>query len=426
MDKFRSKKSLWSRFLAFLSSVFNGGTIRSRKESSYFMHHLNDVDKNSEIYNYAVHVVELCDESVDIIRRRLALIERQKIVDENIAGVECFNKLTDDDAEKLKALLDSYASQLRDKSVLKNQLEGFDRSLMYMKSIEGDANNAVPNIEEAEKKQRLLRQDLMYLESEKSELEYERENLGAGLKFTYTFSLVIVIVFGVAILSLGYSYFYMGNNILMPAAIVISLAILLAAAIYVFRRRIRFELSLNTKKQQRAGELINKKTAVYAHYTNFLNYEYNKYKVRNSDMLKETINDYSLYKHLHARLEAIRKLMYQTEGEIERFLDTRQLNDVVTTIESFAKTVDIGDKRNYYRELAAERNKIEIRLSELDQAHIELWDKLSIYQQAGLKDDGLIDTVIKACIDETGRIINDYSGRGETEPEDEFLTKDQM
>ena len=81
--------------------------------------------------------------------------------------------------------------------------------------------------------------------------------------------------------------------------------------VYLFRRHAYHELVLNNKKQKRAIELLNKKNVIYAYYTNFLKFEYDKYKVRNSTMLSSNLKDYDNYKHLVNRYDQISKILYQ-------------------------------------------------------------------------------------------------------------------
>jgi hypothetical protein len=163
-------------------------------------------------------------------------------------------------------------------------------------------------------------------------------------------------------------------------------------------------MRLNVKKQSRAVELINKKTVLYAHYTNFLNYEYKKYRVRNASMLKDNLKDYTLYKHLTNRLESIRSILSQTETEIETFFSERNLFAPGATIATFAGAVDLDNRKHLHNQLVAERSMIEKNLATLDQKHEKLWEVLSTLSQTK-KEESLIGQIIKSYMDDAAKLI---------------------
>jgi len=389
--------------LKFLNKLFKPRTNENEVPLSKFVYYLSYIDKNDENYDTAVRAAELCGDAVQAANRRIAMIERLRELNESISGLKSYNELSDEDAVKLKDYLDRYASLQRDKRNLNNQLMGFDRSPAYIREIEEEANAAMTEIKGAEEKERMFKLDLALLESENYQLEQERQNLSTGLKFIHRFSIALIFMFGAAVLLLGYMMFVRGMTVVFPGITVVTMLILIYVFLFVFKRRALFEAELNIKKQKRAAGIINKKTVVYAHYANFLDYEYTKYKVRNSDMLKEMLSDYSLYKNINARLDSIRNILYQIEKEIEEFLRGRKLDDIVNTIESFGRTLNIDDKRNYYRELLTEKKAVENSLNSLDKSHSLIWAELDYYREQEDDEDGVISSMIQDCLNAEAR-----------------------
>ena len=166
-------------------------------------------------------------------------------------------------------------------------------------------------------------------------------------------------------------------SIFFPLSVFILLLIFVFFILNIFRRRISIDLQMNVKKQRRAVEMLNKKNAVYAHYTNYLNFAYKKYKVKNSQMLNKNLKDLNNYKHLANRFDNIRSIMYQTETQIEEFLRAKKLGSVKSTVEQFARTVNIDNKREYYRELASEREIFEKNLADLEKRQEEVWESIN-------------------------------------------------
>ncbi len=403
------KPSLWGRALEFLSRFkFRGNDQSNFENYSHFKKYLDDMDKKSDMYKIGTVVAELCDEALIIARQRVSLANKIQVIDESLIELECFNQLTAEDATRFKDLLDRFVSLTKEVTILRNQIVEFDSGLTKLESLEDQATSAMPNIQDAEKNFRALRHDLGYLRGEKSELEHDRELLMNGFNFVNKFSVAMVIIFSLSCVLMAYLYIFTKTSIFYPLTILVVVMIVVVSLSYFFRRRIRFELALNLKKQHKAIELINKKLVVLAHYRNFLDYEYKKYKVRSSKMLKENINDFKNYKHVAARLDNVRKIMYETEKQIEVFLREKKFGVIKSSIEKFAKTINIDDRKRYYNDLLEQKNAFENNLSEMDQRHGEIWDALVELNDKDHSPDKLIDKIIQAYLNEVTKIIGRF------------------
>jgi hypothetical protein len=273
-----------------------------------------------------------------------------------------------------------------------------------MFQLEVDAGNAIPNIQDAEKQQRILKQDLGHLEGEKAELVYMRNLLESGLRFVKRFACVAIAAFGFMAMFLGYMSMIQGDPIFVPTTALVLLSIVVCTLLYLFDRRLRFELRLNNKRQQRAVELLNKKNVVYAYYTNFLRYEYGKYKVRNAQALKTTLSDYKTYKQTTARIDALRRIMYETEAELEKLLQAKKIDAGRFTIEHFARTVNVVDKIDYARELTAQKEKYEEGLLKLDEKHSVVWALLVDLQEKH-GENNVVEQMIQSYFEEVSNVF---------------------
>ena len=401
------KKSIGRRIADFWARFFRRQAKNWETADSYsrFRHYLYELDPESPEYGAASTVVDICDEAYAVTEKRIVMIDRLKRVNDELAQMKGYHELSQKDIAKIKDLIARFASLSRDRHNLLGQLDSFERSLGFMKELEKEAPEAIRAIHEAEEHQRLYKQDLTYLEGERSELTYERERLQTGLSFIQKFAVGMCIAFGLSTMLLVLMYAVNGVNIFYPMVVMVFLVVAISALMYAFRRRILYELELNVKKQARAVELINKKTVLYAHYTNFLQYEYKKFKVRNAEMLKDNLNDYSLYKYVTDRLDSIRSIMYQTEQEIDGFLRQKNLYHASLTMDKLAYTLDLDHKKNHYQKLMAEREAIESKLALLDARHTKLWDALSDLAERDPAEDFLIKHLINRYVDEASTLI---------------------
>ena len=396
------------RRLPFIGKVARGVQKSGEKPFetySKFKRFFDALDTEDPLYPSIRQTSGLCDDALRIAKQRIQLGTRLQEYDEKLLELEHFSRLSDEDVDRLKKLLKYFMSLTTERNQLYNQLSDYDKSLVDMFKLEEEAAIAIPQIKEAEHRQRLLKRDLGYLYGEKADLVYERENMERGLQFIRFFTLGLVGLFIVMTLFLGVLYFFNQTNIFIPTIVVTMMVIVIATLLYIFRRRIRYELKVNFKKQLRAVELLNQKNVVYAYYTNFLRFVYNKYKVRNSQMLENNLDNFSSYKFLVGRIDNIRRTLYETEAEIERFIREKKLSGLRASIEGFAKTANLDDKKRYYDELVKSKQALEQELASLDVRHEEIWDTLMVLNDHDRSSNKIIDKIIQTYLDEAGRLL---------------------
>lgn len=411
-DPDEAKEGLFSRIFGFFSRLPLVGRIikDTRADTAFetyskFKRFFEAMDSSDPLYPSVRQTSGLCDDALRIAKQRIQLGTRLQEYDEKLLELECFSRLNEDELARLKQLLEYFMSLTVERNTLYNKLSDFDKSLVDMFKLEEEAALAVPQIRDAEERQRLLKQDLGYLYGEKADLVYERANMEKGLQFIHYFTLGLVGLFIAMTLLLGFLNIFNGTNIFLPTVVITMMVIVIASLLYIFRRRIRYELRLNFKKQLRAVELLNKKNVVYAYYTNFLRFVYNKYKVRNAQMLENNLQDFSSYKFLVGRIDNLRRTMYETEAEIERFMKEKRLTGLRASIEGFAKTANLDDKKRYYEELIKSKETLERELNALDLRHEEIWDTLMVLNETDRSTGKIIDKIIQTYLDEAGGLL---------------------
>lgn len=393
-----AKRNIFTRIADFFRNI---GKKRHELDFSRFSYLIADLDKKHAEYEDARTAVKLCDEAVSTISQRIAVMDRLKTVDENLRDMDCYSKISEDDAKELKELLERFRALVKDRSELKFQVTSFDPALAQISTMEDEAFAAVPGMRDAEEKQRMFKQDMNYLKGEKSELEYQREMLMKGSVYTRRFLIGVAAVFVVCTLIMGLAYIISNAQIAMPAFIMVLLVIIISSVLYGFNRRMKFELKQNYLKQQKAVGLINTKSAVFAHYTNFLNFSYKKYRVRNAEMLNNHLKDYGHYKHLTKRFDAIRKLADETEAEIQKFLQLHEI-PLIMTVEKFAITFNLDEKQDAFRALQRSKSAAERDLRTLDERQETLWDELVALDKT---EDGVVSGIIVSYIAEANKIM---------------------
>lgn len=344
-------------------------------EHAKFNEFLYDASNETE-YKIVKHVIILCNKALTACRQRIYLMKKLKDYDMRLNEVDCYNKLSKEEAEELKSLIEQFVSLTKERNILRYQLTDFDKGVNKLENIETRAEDAVKKMRDAEYNQKVFRQDIGYLQMEKEELKEEQSKLVFGLNFIYKFSIVMLLLFGMGVIVLTVSNLFEKRTVFFSLSIMAILVICVIALIYFFRRKLTFELQINRKKQEKLVELLSKKNVLYSYYTNFLKYEYKKFQVRNSDMLAAHIKEYDNYKYITSRYDSIRNILYQTQDLLEKFLKDKKIDMESVSIEKFANTISIDDKMEYCREINISKEKTEKLLKAVDEKHEELWNQV--------------------------------------------------
>jgi hypothetical protein len=107
--------------------------------------------------------------------------------------------------------------------------------------------------------------------------------------------------------------------------------------------------------------------------------------------------------------------MYETETGIERFLREKKLGGVKSTVEGFAKTINLEDKRRRFTELDTEKTLSEKTLLDLDKRHEEIWDVLT--HLSSHDSSGTIAGILEAYMGEAQKLFESHNKKEEEEPE---------
>lgn len=408
------KQSIFFKFLNFISRFLPKN--KDENLDSQFDHYLNGISKKSPEYDSIRKTSDLCHDAVNVAKQRISYIRKIQETDEKMLELDAYSKISAEEIKYLKNMLEKYQALNRDRNNLMYKMTGFDRSLKDMERKVDDAKYVMERLRETEKNHRILKNDLTLLQGEKAELEYDYEKMTTAQNFIYKGFIGLVIFFGSLMIVLSYLFAFKKWDTFLPASILCFSLIMLFTFIYIFRKKLQTELKINVRKQEKIRTILNKKNVVYAYYVSFLNYVYKKYNVRSAEKLNINIKAYSEYKNVTTRFDHIRKSMYETEREIESFLRKKKISGTMITIEGFAKTMNIEDKKRVYNGYAAEKKRLEERLAELDKLHEKIWNNLVILHDSDNTKDEIIGKIIQSYIDEVGNIANiDLGTFAETE-----------
>ncbi|MBS5794072.1 MAG: hypothetical protein ACLUCH_00405 [Lachnospirales bacterium] len=404
------EKGLLARFLSrFRKEEFidSKDTLKDYSyEYSKFREYVFLLDDSEDDSN-VLKVIELCDDSLKLDRHRLYLDKKRKECETILEDLKCYDNLSEDDAEHLKSLITKFIQLNTERKGIRYQLGDFNNSINKLENLEEDAQDALYQIEDAENSKRLLSRDISLIKDEKERTILDRERLQFAYKVLHKFSFAISILLGLSIIFLTLISVSLNESVFLSLSILCITLVFTIVLIYIFRRKIVFELKLNEKKQSKLVSLLNKKTVVYSYYVNFLNYTYKKYNVKNSRVLKSNLDDFNNYKHIVTRYDNLGKLVYEVQGQLEDFLKDKKITISNGSLESFAKSINIDNKIAYFKDIELKKQKIEDRIKEIEEEHQRLIEKIIAINVEDTSKEKVVEKIIQAYFNETEKLLSE-------------------
>lgn len=361
----------------------------------------DDLDNLRDVQAYYDDVQRannLCEELMDIAKKKINLLkELQEVVKEE-KELEKFKLLTDNDLKRIRKLLFDHKSIVEEKEALKGRLISRNRILNTIQKCEDEVPKIIKEIEEAEDKQTRVKRDVDYLEGEKGALIYSREQLENAQIMIHRLSIGAIIVFGIIAAIFCLVSINSNSRIMIPATIAGIVAIATGTWLYIFRRQVEYEIKKNGRMQARAIKLLNKAKIRYVYYTNFLEYEYNKFHIESLEQLERNWELYKKNKHHEKRYRNINSTMSRIEDEVLSILDSRGIHlDFFDDINQWSK---VEERKKILLKVQQERSTLESKLDFFDTYQEDIWSQLNELKEQDKTEDKIIERIIQNFLED--------------------------
>lgn len=224
---------------------------------------------------------------VDLLKNKYKQLVNEITLLQRIEALEAKTK------KGLEKLCQIYSETLIKRGEYKNEIEtGINLKNDYIEEYNKDMDKIIKMMKSHEKSQRAVKQDMAYLEAEKSDLLYQSRRLKKA--FIFVKSALVMVAFLTAIIAfiLSIMIFVYDQDVLLIAMVSMIIVIVISVWIYVFRRYLVYEITKNQKLMKRAIEIINKTKIKYINNQKVINYQCRKYKVDGSEMLELRWDNY--------------------------------------------------------------------------------------------------------------------------------------
>ncbi len=380
------------------------------RERNEFIEFLEDVPDyvSDEDYENIKEITLLCTRSIGIITQKMHLLSNCKNIEREIHNTKYISDLSDEDILKLKKQIELFLNLSRENTRLMYQVTSYNRSVSELQGKTEQAHKVLPEIEHSERQAKLIKSDIYLIESERTEIYESYDKMTNSIDIIDKASIVALVLFTIFTVILLYLNIFNSVHVLLYIIVLMMILVTSVGGMYIAKLKLKKAIKVNLKKQARAVELLNKKNAVIAHNTNFLNYEYKRFNAANSVNLRSNLTEFEEYKKVANRKSATRRSLEETEAELKDFFRERGKALPNISVEKFVDMIDIENKKMHYDRLVLERVKVEEEVEKLDLEQEELWEHIEYLQNITASERNFIADIIKAYYAKLEKIMNNY------------------
>ncbi len=284
-----------------------------------------DIDR---LYDDPQVAIDIQNQYMDNAKRLDILRPKYKKHVEYVTILQRIDLLSSKVKKDLERMSQIYSETMVQKGEYRDQMQkkAHDQS-EYLEQYEDKMEDVLKMMQGHEDNQRHVKQDLAYLESEKSELLYQSRRLKSAYRFVKSSFIIIAFLAALVAFVLSLMYFVYKKEIMLTAMISMVAVIIATVWVYVFRRYLTHEINKNQKLMKRAIELINKTKIKFINNQKVIDYQCRKYKVDSSEMLAMRWSNYKDKENAKAQYKNISNSIAAMIMDIEDLLKKNGIED---------------------------------------------------------------------------------------------------
>lgn len=335
-----------------------------KRKKSEFTH---DASSNQEINIYEID--KSLQSRIQELEEEKNLLHRKSNV---IKDLRSMSKMSEDENNQLARALNSVGQAKVQKDYIKEELHKINIE-QVPEAFYGDFDKVLHDLQRTEEKQSLSKSDMHHLEGEKGYLDYEKEKYDKLLKAVRYIGFGMCLLIGVAIFAFTLLYTYISKNLMIPIIILFSLTLFSVIWVYLWKRHINYTLSMNSKKQEKAIQLLNKAKLRYARHTNYLEFAYKKYGVNNISELTNLWQRYQVFKDTNSQYREVRHYESGVMATMENIFTTYNVVEEDYVFDHPEHMLTQKTRKAFGKELAEDVKKHEKRIKELEKEVHNYW-----------------------------------------------------
>ncbi len=296
----------------------------------------------------------------------------------NYSTLEKIQNLPSREQHRLEMLCRQYSeASMHTEEALKSREEATSKKDPIIEKRYRDIPKAIQIMEENEKALSLVKHDLGILEGERENLVYQQRNLVTAIKFLKGFFIFLIAAAFIGAVILASMSLVYEQPIFTPALVYILVVAFFFMWMFIFRRYCYHELKKNQIMLDRAIKLINKTKIKYVQHQQVLDYQYEKYQVNSSHVIKMR------YEQYNAGMEKERDYNRTSQEaktiiiDIDRFLNEQRIDGTEFVLREADYLATDKGRKQLVKRYKEDRDTMKHQLQQLEQEREVLMNVLT-------------------------------------------------
>ena len=232
---------------------------------------------------YQQYVADSCEQIVEASHQIEDAKLEYQVVTDYLMDIQKIEEAPQEVKQEMLENARQMLTLMRERNQYQNsELRSTDSKFYGIRRYEEDMLEELKKMREEENYQRIVKNDLNQLETEKKKLLFQKEDILNGQKFLKKMAVSIsILVVSLFIFFWGVSAAFR-SDMKIPYMMTIAMAAVSAAYIFLESRKNKYQVLLIHKKINRAIGLLNKVKIKYVNNTSVLEYAYSKFNVKSS------------------------------------------------------------------------------------------------------------------------------------------------
>lgn len=282
-----------------------------------------------------------------------------QIVNSYLSDIHIIENMPDDQKEKLIALVKKVIVLEREKEEFKEAIENMpEKQYAKLYAMEADMGKILKSLSEDEKYCATVKRDMSLLEGEKSTLKIEKKELEEKRRVLAALSKISIITFVAIFLLFFACKFFFHKNIDIFIFIALFVAAVVVGAVFMLDHHVLYQIRLGEAKLNKLIGLLNRAKLKYVNVVSRLEYQYEKYQIRNAYELNRMFGEYSAVKKKREISRNASEQIYEAKDEISALLSMQRLYDAQVWLEQLSAFVDKREMEEIKSDLNTRRTKL--------------------------------------------------------------------
>ncbi len=301
-----------------------------------------------------------CCEAVKECERQIEIAKAEYTgVTEYLTDIQKIDRISGEDRTSLMELCKRIQRLLQERNQYKNRtLTITERQVRRFDRYQDTLIDEIKKMYQNEMYQKAIDSDIRNLEKEKKSLRKEQLEISDKQNALKGIAKGISLLIGSLVVLFILLYFNLDSNMTYPYVATLALAAVSAAVIFMESNKNREMMTLSERKYNKAVELLNRTKIKYVNNVSVIDYNREKFGVKNAEEFENLWGEYCKTKEYERRFRENTEQLSKSNDALQRLLDSYDVRDTEVWLVQTYAIVDNREMVEIRHDLNQRRQKL--------------------------------------------------------------------